>query len=156
MGLKERLQEDLKAAMRAGDEPRKTAIRMALLAIRMAEVEAARPLSEDEILRVLQNEVKRRRETLEELEKANRPDRLASERAELEVLLTYLPQPLTREEIEAMAREVIAEISATSPAQLGEVMKRLMPRIRSRADGREVQEIVRRLLSEASSERPHP
>ncbi len=151
MGLKEQLQEDLKAAMRAGDEPRKTAIRMALLAIRMAEVEAARPLSEDEILRVLQNEVKRRRETLEELEKANRPDRLASERAELEVLLAYLPQPLTREEIEAMAREVIAEIGATSPAQLGEVMKRLMPRVRGRADGREVQEIVRRLLSETSS-----
>ncbi len=151
MSLKERLQEDLKAAMRAGDEPRKTAIRMALLAIRMAEVEAARPLSEDEILRVLQNEVKRRREALEELEKANRPDRLASERAELEVLLAYLPQPLTREEIEVMAREVIAEIGATSPAQLGEVMKRLMPRIRGRADGREVQEIVRRLLSEASS-----
>lgn len=151
MGLKERLQEDLKAAMRAGDEPRKTAIRMALLAIRMAEVEAARPLSEDEILRVLQNEVKRRRETLEELEKANRPDRLMAERAELEALLAYLPQPLTREEIEAMAREVIAEIGATSPAQLGEVMKRLMPRVRGRADGREVQEIVRRLLTEASS-----
>jgi len=147
MGLKERLQEDLKAAMRAGDEPRKTAIRMALLAIRMAEVEAARPLQEEEIVRVLQNEVKRRREALEELEKAHRPDRLAAERAELEVLLSYLPQPLTREEIEAMAREVIAEIGASSPAQLGEVMKRLMPRVRGRADGREVQEIVRRLLS---------
>ncbi|WP_376789677.1 GatB/YqeY domain-containing protein [Thermoflexus sp.] len=150
MSLKERLQEDLKAAIRAGDEPRKTAIRMALLAIRMAEVEAARPLSEDEILRVLQNEVKRRRETLEELEKANRPDRLAAERAELEALLAYLPQPLTREEIEAMAREVIAEVGTTSSAQLGEVMKRLMPRVRGRADGREVQEIVRRLLTEAS------
>jgi uncharacterized protein YqeY len=151
MGLKERLQEDLKAAMRAGDEPRKTAIRMALLAIRMAEVEAARPLTEDEILKVLQNEVKRRRETLAELEKANRPDRLAAEQAELEVLLSYLPQPLTREEIEAMAREVIAEVGTASPAQLGEVMKRLMPRVRGRADGREVQEIVRRLLSEPSA-----
>lgn len=147
MGLKEQLQEDLKAAMRAGDEPRKTAIRMALLAIRMAEVEAARPLREEEILQVLQNEVKRRREAIEELEKANRPDRLAAERAELEVLLSYLPQPLTREEIEAMARAVIAEVGAASPAQLGEVMKRLMPKVRGRADGREVQEIVRRLLS---------
>lgn len=147
MGLKEQLQEDLKAAMRAGDEPRKTAIRMALLAIRMAEVEAARPLTEEEILRVLQNEVKRRREAIAELEQANRPDRLAAERAELEVLLSYLPQPLSREEIEAMAREVIAEVGATSPGQLGEVMKRLMPRVRGRADGREVQEIVRRLLS---------
>lgn len=147
MGLKEQLQEDLKAAMRAGDEPRKTAIRMALLAIRMAEVEAARPLTEEEILRVLQNEVKRRREAIAELEQANRSDRLAAERAELEVLLSYLPQPLSREEIEAMAREVIAEVGATSPGQLGEVMKRLMPRVRGRADGREVQEIVRRLLS---------
>ncbi len=147
MGLKERLQEDLKVAMRAGDEARKTAIRMALLAIRMAEVEAARPLRDEEILQVLQNEVKRRREALEELEKANRPDRLAAERAELEVLLSYLPEPLTREEIEAMARAVIAEIGAASPAQLGEVMKRLMPKVRGRADGREVQEIVRRLLS---------
>lgn len=147
MGLKEQLQEDLKAAMRAGDEPRKTAIRMALLAIRMAEVEAARPLTEEEILRVLQNEVKRRREAIAELEQANRPDRLAAERAELEVLLSYLPQPLSREEIEAMAREVIAEVGATSLGQLGEVMKRLMPRVRGRADGREVQEIVRRLLS---------
>jgi len=147
MGLKEQLQEDLKAAMRAGDEPRKTAIRMALLAIRMAEVEAARPLTEEEILRVLQNEVKRRREAIAELEQANRPDRLAAERAELEVLLSYLPQPLSREEIEVMAREVIAEVGATAPGQLGEVMKRLMPRVRGRADSREVQEIVRRLLS---------
>mgnify|MGYP001771092133 CR=1 FL=1 len=140
MGLKEQLQEDLKAAMRAGDEPRKTAIRM-------AEVEAARPLTEEEILRVLQNEVKRRREAIAELEQANRPDRLAAERAELEVLLSYLPQPLSREEIEVMAREVIAEVGATAPGQLGEVMKRLMPRVRGRADSREVQEIVRRLLS---------
>jgi uncharacterized protein YqeY len=147
MGLKERLQEDLKTAMRTGDEPRKTAIRMALLAIRMAEVEAARPLTEDE----LQNEAKRRRETLAELEKANRPDRLAAEQAELEALLSYLPQPLTREEIEAMAREAIAEVGAASLAQLGEVMKRLMPRVRGRADGREAQEIVRRLLSEPSA-----
>lgn len=147
MGLKEQLQEDLKAAMRAGDEPRKTAIRMALLAIRMAEVEAARPLTEEEILRVLQNEVKRRREAIAELEQANRPDRLAAERAELEVLLSSPPQPLSREEIEVMAREVIAEVGATAPGQLGEVMKRLMPRVRGRADSREVQEIVRRLLS---------
>ncbi|MCS7251026.1 MAG: GatB/YqeY domain-containing protein [Anaerolineae bacterium] len=151
MSLKEQLQEDLKEAMRKGDEARKTAIRMALLAIRMAEVEAARPLREDEILRVLQSEVKRRRETLEELERAHRPDRLAAERAELEALLAYLPQPLTREEIEGIAREAIAEIGAASPAHLGEVMKRLMPRIRGRADGREVQEIVRRLLAEAST-----
>ena len=100
---------------------------------------------------MLQNEVKRRREALAELEKANRPDRLAAEQAELEVLLSYLPQPLTREEIEAMAREVIAEVGAATPSQLGEVMKRLMPRVRGRADGREVQEIVRRLLSGPSA-----
>lgn len=150
MSLKERLQEDLKIAMRAGDEPRKSAIRMALLAIRMAEVEAARPLREDEVLQVLQSEVKRRREALQELEKANRLDRLAAEQAELAVLLSYLPEPLTREQIEAMAQEVIAEVGAASPAQLGEVMKRLMPKVRGRADGREVQEIVRRLLSESA------
>ena len=146
MSLKAKLQQDLKEALRQRDEVRKRVLRMALTAIKNAEVEARGELTEDQILTLLQKEAKKREETLEALAGADRPDLVAQERAELEVLRSYLPRQLSREEIEAAAREVIAQVGASGPRDIGKVMRPLMAQLRGRADGRLVNQIVRELL----------
>ena len=147
MGLKAKLQQDLKEALRARDERRKAVIRMCLAAIQLAEVEQGGELDEASLIAVLQKEARRRRETIEELRGADRPDRLADEEAELAILESYLPRMLTREEIAAEARAVIAQVGASSPRDMGAVMRVLMPQMKGRADGRLVNEVVRELLS---------
>jgi|DewCreStandDraft_1066081.scaffolds.fasta_scaffold02384_9 uncharacterized protein YqeY len=152
MALKEQLQNDLKAALRQGDERRKAVIRMTLAAIRNAEVDKNGPLSEEELAALLQREIKKRRETVAELERAGRAERLAEEQAELHILESYAPRLLSREEIAAEARAVIAQVHATGPAHMGEVMRQLMPRLKGRADGRLVNEVVRDLLASGSGQ----
>ncbi len=147
MNLKTRLQEDLKEALRARDERRKAVIRMALAAIQLAEADQGGELDEAGIIGVLQKEVRRRQETVEELRGTDRVDRLAEEEAELAILESYLPRMLTREEIAAEAQAVIKEVGASGPKDMGAVMKALMPRMKGRADGRVVNEVVRELLS---------
>jgi len=147
MGLKDRLQQDLKEALRNRDERRKAVIRMALAAIQLAEADHGGELDESSLIAVLQKEVKRRQETIEELRGTSRADRLADEEAELAILESYLPQMLSREEIAAEARAVIAQVGATSPRDMGAVMQVLMPRMKGRADGRLVNEVVRELLT---------
>lgn len=148
MGLLERLNQDLKEAMRAGDERRKLAIRAVKTAIRNAEVEKMAPLDEDEILAVIAREAKKRRDAIEEFRRGGREDLVADEEAELAVLESYLPRQLTAEEIEAHAREVIAELQAAGQPDMGSVMRRMMADLKGRADGRLVNQIVRRLLRE--------
>ncbi|MBC7249378.1 MAG: GatB/YqeY domain-containing protein [Anaerolineae bacterium] len=147
MSLKQKLQDDLKQALRDHDNVRKSAIRLALAAITNAEVEKRRELDDGEVLAILSREVKQRRESVEEFRKGGRADLVAQEEAELQVLMAYLPAQLSREEIADRARQVIAEVGATSPAQMGEVMRRLMPTLRGQAEGRVVSEVVRELLS---------
>lgn len=147
MGLKDRLQQDLKEALRNRDERRKAVIRMALAAIQMAEADHGGELDEPSLIAVLQKEVKRRQETIEELRGTSRTDRLADEEAELAILESYLPKMLSREEIAAEARAVIAQVGATGPRDMGAVMQALMPRMKGRADGRLVNEVVRELLT---------
>lgn len=147
MSLKARLQEDLKVALRSHDERRKAVIRMCIAAIQLAEVEHGGELDEPSLVSVLQKEVRRRQETIEELRGAGRPDRLAEEEQELAILQEYLPQMMTREEIAAEARAVIAQVGASGPANMGAVMRVLMPQVKGRADGRVVNEVVRELLS---------
>jgi uncharacterized protein YqeY len=147
LGLKSRLQKDLREALRARDERRKAVIRMSLSAVQLAEVDHGGDLDEPSMVAVLQKEARRRQETIEELEGAGRPDRLADEEAELAILEEYLPQMLTREEIAAEARAVIAQAAASGSKDLGAVMKVLMPQMKGRADGRLVNEVVRELLS---------
>jgi len=118
-----------------------------LTAITNAEVQKRRELDEAETLAILSREAKQRRESVEEYRKAGRVDLVAQEEAELQILLSYMPAQMSRDEIVDRAREVIAEVGATSPAQMGAVMRRLMPALRGRADGRVVSEIVRDLLS---------
>ncbi len=153
MPLKKQIEADLKEAMRSGDAARKRALRTLITAISRAERagEELRELSDEEILQIIAKEAKKREESIEAYERGGRADLVAEERAELEVLRAYLPRQLTREEIEARAREVIAEVGANSPRDMGKVMKVLMAEMRGRADGRLVNQIVRDLLSQQGS-----
>lgn len=146
MDLKERLAADLRDALRAGDAVRKVTIRGASAAIRNAEIAAGRAYQDSDVLGVLQREVKQRRDSIEEFGKAGRPDLVAKESAELAVLQTYLPEQLTRAEIEAEARAVIAETGASGPRDKGKVMPVLVKRLAGRAEGREVNAVVSALL----------
>jgi uncharacterized protein YqeY len=140
------LQNALKDAMRANDDLRKRTLRMALSAIRLAEVDKRRQLDEQEILSILQKEVKTRQEAIDEARGAHRPQLEADAQAEIEVLQEFLPQPLTQEELEAMARQAVDEVGATSQREMGQVMKVLVPRLQGKATGKQASEVVRKLL----------
>jgi len=148
MNLRQRLQDDLKKALRAHNERRKSVIRMTLAALTNAEIAQGEDWDEDKMAVVLQRQAKRRRETIAELEQFDRPDLLAEEKAELEILEEYLPQLLSREEITEEARQVIAEIGAAGMRQMGPVMGQLMSRLEGRVDGHVVNEVVRELLAD--------
>jgi uncharacterized protein YqeY len=169
MTLKEQLNLDLKAALRSGDDVRKTVLRGLLAGFQQAELEkrtvAAREmnmggspspeqlatleqvaLDEAEAIATIQKEAKSRRESIVDAEKAGRPDLVAANEAELRIIESYLPQQLSREEVAALAQAAIAEAGVTDLKQLGAVMKILTPRTKGRADGRLVNEVVRELL----------
>lgn len=148
MSLKEQLQHDLKDAMRARDEHRKLALRMVLTAIQLSEVEhGEQPLTDEAVVDIIRKEVQRREDALKLIQTAGREDLIAEENVELAILRAYLPQLLGATEIAALAREAIAETGATSSADLGAVMRVLMPRVKGQADGRLVNQTVRELLS---------
>ena len=147
MGLKQQLQEDLKEALRARDERRKSVIRMALAAIVNAEVEHGGELDDAVVIAVMQKDARRRGDAISELRQVDRPGLLAAEEAELAILEEYLPRLLSREEIVEEARQVIAEVGATGMGQMGPVMRQLMAKLKGCADGRVVNAVVRELLS---------
>jgi len=143
----EKFQEDLKEALRKGDTTRRDTIRLILSALNYSQIAKGAPLEEGDVLAVLQKEATKRRESIEAFSKGNRPDLVAQEKAELQVILGYLPPPLTREEIAQAARQAIAESGAQGPRDMGKVMGRLMPQLKGRADGQEVNAVVQELLS---------
>lgn len=147
--LKARLQADLNAAMKARDELTTATVRMALTAVTNEEVagKTARELSDDEVLRVLTKEAKKRREAAEAFAAAGRDELADRERAEETVLERYLPAQLDDDELRELIRAAIAEAGATEPRQLGAVMKLVQPRVAGRADGRRVSDEVRRQLA---------
>ena len=147
--LKERLRADLHAAMRARDQVRMRTLRMALTSITNEEVAgaAARDLSDDEIVKVLTREARKRREAAEAFSAAGRSDQAAAERAEGEVLADYLPAQLSDDELATLVDAAIAETGASGMAGLGQVMKTVTPRVAGRADGARVAAEVRRRLS---------
>jgi uncharacterized protein YqeY len=147
MNLKEQLQHDLQAAMRARDEQRKLALRMALTAVQLAEVEQRSDLDDAAIAEVIRKEVHRREDALEMVRQAGRVDMIADDEAQVAILRSYLPKLLTEEELKVIALAVIAEVQAVSPADMGKVMKSIMPRVQGKADGRMVSQVVRDLLS---------
>jgi uncharacterized protein YqeY len=163
MALREQIQADLTEAMRNREETRKSALRMLISAIRNAEIRtppagasdeqlaemAKLPplvLADDEVLSVIQKQLKQRRDSIEQFEKAKRTDLADKERAEAEILEVYLPQQAGAEEIEAAAQKVIAETGASGPRDMGKVMPVLTKQFAGRADGRLINETVRRLL----------
>jgi uncharacterized protein YqeY len=143
----EKLSESLKEAMRAQDALRKRTLRMALAAIKNAEIDKNASLDEAQVIAILQKEMKSRYETIEGAEQAGRPDLISEAQAEIKVLEEYLPQGLSREELEDIIRETIAEVGATTPREMGKVMQAVMPKVRGRADGKEVNQLVRDLLN---------
>jgi uncharacterized protein YqeY len=150
--LKQRLQNDLKEAMRVGDERRKVVVRLLMASIRNAEVDARTDgrngvVSESDMQAIVRREVKQHEESLEEARKANREDLMDEQTAELALLKPYLSQQLTREQVVELARQTIAEVNASSPKQQGEVMKVLVPKLKGQADGKLVSEVVRELLN---------
>jgi len=147
MNSKVQLQNDLKEAMLNKDSVRKTTIRMVLAAIKNAEIDKGQELEDSEIQVIIQKEVKSRRETIEEARRVKRLDIVSENESEIEILDTYLPKQLSTDEINSMARAAIVEVGATSPQEIGQVMKVLMPRVRGQADGKEVNQIVRQLLA---------
>jgi uncharacterized protein YqeY len=146
MITREQLEADLKDAMRAGDELRKRTLRMLLSNLKLAEVEARRQLDEPELLGIIQKEVKTRIESVDEARQYKRDDLAEASQAEIDVLLTYLPEPLTEAELKQLAQEVIDQVEASSPGDIGRVMKELMPKVQGRADGKAASQIVRDLL----------
>jgi uncharacterized protein YqeY len=149
MALKEKLQSDLTASMRARDELRSGTIRMVLTAIKNEEVSGkeARELSDGEVITVLSREAKKRREAAEAYEQAGAKDRAASERAEGLIIAEYLPAQLSEAEIKDLIAAAIAETGATGPQQMGLVMKSIQPKIAGRADGGLVSSLVKAVLS---------
>jgi uncharacterized protein YqeY len=146
MDTKTKLSDALRDAMRAGDEVKKRTVRMALAAIKQAEIDRQVTLDEAGVLALLQKEIKTRREALEEARQANRPDLIAEAEAEIAVVNAFLPQALSADELKSLAEVAIAEAGAVSPADMGKVMKLLMPRIQGRAAGDQVSQTVRQLL----------
>lgn len=147
-GLKATLQRDLQDAIRQRDKVRAATLRMALTAVSNAQVAGteARELSDDEVLKVLQKEAKKRRESATAYTDAGREELAQNELAELAVLETYLPQQLDDAELDRLAAEAVAEVGATGMAQMGQVMKVLQPRVAGRAEGGRVAAAVRRAL----------
>lgn len=147
MSLKDQLQSDLKTAMRDRDDNRRNTLRLVLSSLHNAEIEAGGELDDDGVIGVLTKEAKQRRESIDEFRKGGREEKAAEEEAELSVISSYLPEALSRDEVVATAKEVIAETGASEMKDLGKVMPILMERFRGRADGKEVNEVVRELLS---------
>ena len=157
MTIKDQFDADLRAALRAGDETRKTTLRLLLTAVRNAEIppegateEGRHALDDDAVLAIVRREVKQRRDSIDAYQKAGRADLVAREEAEAAVLFAYLPAQMSREEIAVAARAVIERVGARGPADKGKVMPVLMGELRDRAEGREINAVVTELLSGAT------
>ena len=149
MITKQTLENDLKEAMRSGDDVKKRTLRMVLSTLKLSEVDKRSSLDSDELLGIIQKEVKSRQETIDEAEDLGRQALVDSTQAEIDILQDYLPEALTQQELEQIVLETIAETDASGPQDMGNVMKAIMPKIRARADGKTVSALVQQKLSAA-------
>lgn len=147
MSLRARIQDDMKAALRAKETARRSAIRLLLAAVKQREVDERTELDDDAILSVVDKLVKQRRDAAAQYDAASRPELAAAERFEVEVLSAYLPAQLAPEEIDAEIAAAIAACGASSPADMGKVMGQLKPRLAGRADMAEVSRKLRAALA---------
>jgi len=145
-GLKQKLADDLKQALRQGDKVRLSVIRLVIAAINNAEIARQATLNDADIYGVIAKEIRQRKESIEAFKQGNRQDLVAQEKAELAILQQYLPQQMSREEIIAEARRVIGEVGAKGLSDKGKVMPKLIAQLKGKADGREINEVVTELL----------
>lgn len=144
--LKRKISDDIKQAMKSGDAVKKDTLRMLMASINNAEIAKQASLDDSDILGVIAKEVKRHQESIDAFKQGNRQDLVAKEEAEMAILQGYLPEQMTREDIAAAAREVIGAVGAQDPGDKGKVMKELMPKLKGKADGKEINEVVTELL----------
>jgi uncharacterized protein YqeY len=146
--LRGKLPDDLKQAMRSGDTVRRDTLRMLIASVNNAEIAKQSALTDADVLGVVAKEVKRRQESIDAFKKGNRPDLVSKEEAEMAVLQGYLPKQMTRDEIVATVREVITAVGAKGMGDKGKVMQQLMPKLKGKADGKEINDVVTGLLNQ--------
>jgi len=146
MTLQDRIENAMRDSMRARDERRTQTLRMAMSAAHNREIELGRSLADEDYLEILGKQVKQRRESIEAFRAGGREAMAADEEAEAAILAEFLPEALSAEELEALVRAAIGETGASSPADLGRVMGKVVPQTKGRADGKALSELVRRLL----------
>jgi len=144
--LKTRLNDDLRQALRGGDSLRCSVIRMALSAMNYSEIAKHATLTDNDILGVIAKEIKQRKESIEAYKQANRPELAAKEEAEMAILKTYMPEQMNHDEIVSLAKKIIAEVGAQGPRDKNKVMPKLMPMVKGKADGQEVNAVVNEML----------
>ncbi|MBM7097112.1 GatB/YqeY domain-containing protein [Bacillus sp. H-16] len=147
MDLQKQLNEDMKQAMKNKEKQRLVVIRSVKSALQNEQIKQGKELTEDEALTVLGREMKQRKESLQEFEKANRDDLVAKIKAEMEVLETYLPEQLSDEELQKIVDETIVQVGASSKSDMGKVMGAIMPKVKGKADGNQVNRLVVKSLS---------
>ena len=147
MDTKTQLNESMKDAMKSGDEVRKRTVRMVLAAIKQAEVDKQTALDDPAVIALIQKEIKNRREAVEEAKKANRPELVNDNEAEIKVLEVFLPKAMPAEELRALVQAAIAETGASAPTEMGKVMKLVMPKVAGRAPNDMISSTVKELLS---------
>jgi uncharacterized protein YqeY len=147
MALKDNIQEALKRALKQQQRVEVSTLRLLLSEIKNAEIAQQKSADDNKVLDVITKEVKRRRESIEAFKQGNRSDLVAQEEAELAILMSYLPEQMSREEIIATTRQVIDVVGAKGPSDKGKVMSQLMPQLKGKADGKEVSDIVTELLA---------
>ena len=147
MALKDKIQEALKGALKGQQKVEVSTLRLLLSEIKYAEIAQQKPADDNKVLDVIAKEIRRRRESIEAFKKGNRSDLVAQEEAELAVLMSYLPEQMSRAEVMAAAQRVVDAVGAKGPSDKGKVMSQLMPQVKGKADGKEVSEIVSELLA---------
>jgi uncharacterized protein YqeY len=146
MGLREKIDEDVKQALKSGAKEKLSTLRMLSAALKNKKIDKRRELTEEEIAETVRSLIKQRRDSIEQFAKGGRQDLVDKETAEVAVLEGYLPQQMSREEVEALVRQVIAETGSQGAKDMGKVMKALIPKIGGRADGKLVSELVKHAL----------
>lgn len=147
MSLSERLNDDMKLAMKSQEKFKLSVIRMVRAAIKNIEIDQRKTLDDQEVLDVLNREIKQRKDSLQEFEKAGRDDLAENLKVEIAILMEYMPQQLSEEEVKAIVQQTIQEVGASSKADMGKVMGALMPKVKGLADGKLVNQFVQQLLS---------
>lgn len=146
MSLKEQLQNDMKTAMREGETVKRDALRMLMAAIKQTEVDSGKQLDDAGVTDLLMKQVKLRRESIADYEKGDRAEQVEKEKADIAIIEQYLPQMMSREEVQALVAAAIRHLNITSSKEMGRLMGHLMPQVKGKADGRMVNEVVKELL----------